>query len=273
VSAPSDVTSILRTNYPKNPIIYFIRFSQEKGINYDKTYAQMARLEIWRIILTVALSKGWKIRQWDVVAAYLQAKLEHTVYIPDLNAEGKIEFWILHKALYGLKQAAHEWGKKLKQILEYAGFQQCINDEGCFVSINGSAILLEHVDDQGIIAPTEKELDEIGQKIEQHVDLERRDQKGLLGMQVTITDHEIWVTQTRLIEKTVQHIGVIGKKSSPSSGLKDYEEISEEDEPADSKKYQQLIGSLLFIVRGTRPDISVPVNLLGRRVTKLSIQN
>jgi hypothetical protein len=98
-------------------------FSQEKGINYDKTYAQMARLETWRIMLTVALSKGWKIRQWDVVAAYLQAKLEHTVYITDLNEEGKIEYWILHKALYGLKQAAHEWSKKLKQILEYAGFQ------------------------------------------------------------------------------------------------------------------------------------------------------
>jgi hypothetical protein len=99
-------------------------FSQEKGIDYDKTYAQMARIETWRVMLTVALSKGWKIRQWDVVAAHLQAKLEHTVYIKDLNEEGKIEYWILHKALHGLKQAAHEWSKKLKQILEYAGFQR-----------------------------------------------------------------------------------------------------------------------------------------------------
>jgi hypothetical protein len=121
-------------------------------------------------------------------------------------------------------------------------------DEGCFVSINGSAILLEHVDDLGITAQTEKESNEIEQKIEQkieqHVELERRDQKGLLGMEVTITDHEIWLTQTRLRERTVQQIGAIGRKSSPSN-LKDYEEISEEDEPADSKKYQQLIGSLL----------------------------
>jgi hypothetical protein len=68
----------------------------------------MARLETWRIMLTVALSKGWKIRQWHVVAAYLPAKLEHTVYIADLNEEGKIEYWVLPKALYGLKQAAHE---------------------------------------------------------------------------------------------------------------------------------------------------------------------
>jgi hypothetical protein len=247
-------------------------FSQEKSINYDKTYAQMARLETWQVMLTVTLSKGWKIPQSDVVAAYLQAKLEHTVYITDLNEEGKIEYWILHKALYRLKQAAHEWSKKLKQILEYAGFQQCISDEGCFVSINGSAILLEHVDDLGITAPTENKLEEIEQKIG-HVELERRDQKGLVGMEVTITDHKIWLTQTRLIERIVQQIGVIGKKSSPFSDLKDYEEISEEDEPADLKKYQQLIGSLLFIARGTRPDISVPINLFGRQATKPGIQN
>jgi hypothetical protein len=72
-------------------------FSQEKGINYDKTYAQMARLETWRIMLTVAPSKGWKIRQWDVVAAYLQARLEHIVYVTDLN-KGKLNigFYIKH---------------------------------------------------------------------------------------------------------------------------------------------------------------------------------
>jgi hypothetical protein len=43
---------------------------------------------------------------------------------------------MLHKGLYGLKQATHEWRQKLKQILGYAGFQQCISDEECFVSIN-----------------------------------------------------------------------------------------------------------------------------------------
>jgi hypothetical protein len=57
-------------------------------------------------------------------------------------------------------------------------------------------------------------------------------------MDVAITDHEIWLTQTQLIERTVQQIGAIGKKSS-SSNLKDYEEISEEDEPADPKKYRK----------------------------------
>jgi hypothetical protein len=60
------------------------------------------------------------------------------------------------------------------------------------VSINGSAILLEHVDDLGITTPTEKELDEIEQKIEQHVELERRDQKGLFGIKNSPTNRSDW---------------------------------------------------------------------------------
>jgi hypothetical protein len=120
----------------------------------------MARLETWRIF-TIALARGWKVRQWDVVAAYLQAELKHTVYVTDLNENGEIKYWILQKALYGLKRAAYEWGNCLKKILNEENIQQCISDEGCFVSRKGNAILLEHVDDLGIATPTDEELDKI----------------------------------------------------------------------------------------------------------------
>jgi hypothetical protein len=207
------------------------------------------------------------------VAAYLQAELKHTVYVTDLNENGKIEYWILHKALYGLKQAAHEWGNCIKKILNEANLQQCTSDEGCFVSRKGDAILLEHVDDLGIAAPTDEELDKIEKTITKHAELERRDMKGLLGMELTWDEDKLWLTQTRLIERTVEQIGEIGKRLSLSSDSSDYEKLSEQDEPADPTKYQQLIGSLLFIARGTRPDISVAVNLLGRRAKEPSIRN
>jgi hypothetical protein len=92
-------------------------FTQEDGVNYDsdKTSSQMMRPETWRMILVTALAKGWKVRQWDVVAAYLQAKLRHDIYV-DINENGETEYWKLHKALYGLKQAGHEWFQMLKNI-------------------------------------------------------------------------------------------------------------------------------------------------------------
>lgn len=83
-------------------------FTQIEGINYDETYAQMMRPETFKILLVIALHRGWAIRQWDVVAAYLQTTLHHDVYISDINEEGETEYWKLKKALYGLKQAGHE---------------------------------------------------------------------------------------------------------------------------------------------------------------------
>jgi hypothetical protein len=92
-------------------------------------------------------------------------------------------------------------------------------------------------------------------------------------MELTLDEDKLWLTQTRLIERTVEQVGEIGKRLSLSSDSSDYEKLSKQDEPADPTKYQQLIGSLLFIARGTCPDISVAVNLLGRRAKEPSIQN
>ena len=60
-------------------------FTHQEGINYDETYAQMMRTQTFKILLVIALHRDWAIRQWDVVAAYLQALLQHDVYITDRN--------------------------------------------------------------------------------------------------------------------------------------------------------------------------------------------
>ena len=57
------------------------------------------------------------------MGAYLNAPFTHEVYVQD-----EAEYCLLHKALYGLKQAGHEWYKKLKNIMQQVGLQQCIGD-------------------------------------------------------------------------------------------------------------------------------------------------
>ena len=58
-------------------------FTQEYGKTYEDTYSQMARSEIWQILLTLAIQHNWHVREWDVVAAYLNAPLTHEVYVKD----------------------------------------------------------------------------------------------------------------------------------------------------------------------------------------------
>ena len=104
----------------------------------------MARSKSWRILLTLAINHGWKVLQWDVKAAYLQAELKHEIYIKDLTETGETEYWKLHKALYGLKQAGHEWYNRMRTIMTSAGLTQCIGDPGCF---KGPGIIVStHVD-------------------------------------------------------------------------------------------------------------------------------
>ena len=248
-------------------------FSQEAGINYDETYAQMMRPETLKILLVIALHRYWAIRQWDVVAAYLQTLLQHDVYITDINEDGETEYWKLNKALYGLKQANHEWFKTLAEILGTLGMYQCIGDEGTYTNITEQAtrssqiIIGTHVDDLVGIAFMEQDLDNAEKAIEQRVELDKRGRpSNMLGMELHWSEEQVVLTQTRLIESMISQ--QLNGNSSGRHSLHINPEAYQKAEQTENEKppkYQSLIGSLLFVARMTRPEISVHVNLLGRR--------
>ena len=176
-------------------------FTQEEGINYDETYAQMMRTETFKILLVIALYQEWAIWQWNVVAVYLQALLKHDIYITDINEKGETEYWKLHKALYGLKQAGHEWFIMLRDIMGTFGMYQCTSDEGTYVSTTNQMIIGTHVDDLIGIAPTEAHLDRVERSVEGQVELDKRGKPSkMLGIELTWRKRQIILTQTGLIE-------------------------------------------------------------------------
>jgi hypothetical protein len=150
---------------------------KKNGISYDsdKTDAQMMRPETLKTRLIIALYRGWAIRQWDIVPAYLQAPLHHNVYISDINENGEIEYWKLNKALYGLKQAGHGWFKMLQRIFSKEGLYQCTGDERTYTNKKGSLIIGTHVDDLLGIAHTDEELNKVEEGTEKQVESEKRE--------------------------------------------------------------------------------------------------
>jgi len=102
----------------------------------------------------------------------------------------------------------------------------------------------------------------------------------LLGMELTWKKDEVILTQRTLIETMQQtHLpnisDQIGNKTSLPSNMTNYEPMAEDegDEPTEQKPYQSLIGGLLFVGRMTRPEISLHINLLGRRAIAPSQRN
>ena len=182
----------------------------------------MIRPETLKMLIVIALYKGWANRQWDVVGAYLQANLHHDVYVSDINEEEKPEYWKLNKVLHGLKQAGHGWFKKLCGILEGMGLKQCVGDEGCYKSME--AIIHAHVDNLVGIAPYEADLYQLKHSIEESVELEKRGKPAkMLGMGLTWKQNEVILLQKLLIETTCKtyvlqkkNHGGIGKKCSLS---------------------------------------------------------
>ncbi|GJW87245.1 retrovirus-related pol polyprotein from transposon TNT 1-94 [Tanacetum coccineum] len=88
-------------------------YAQEEGINFEESFAPVARLEVVRIFVAYAAHKSFLIYQMDVKTAFLNGPLKEEVYVTqpnrfvDLDHPEKV--YRLRKALYGLKQASRAW--------------------------------------------------------------------------------------------------------------------------------------------------------------------
>ncbi|WVZ76102.1 LOW QUALITY PROTEIN: hypothetical protein U9M48_024104 [Paspalum notatum var. saurae] len=117
------------------------RFCQKEGIDYEETFAPVARLEAIWIMLAFAASKGFKLQQMDVKSAFLNG------FIEEESAKFPDRVYKLRKALYGLKQAPRAWYAGLKSFLLKSGFVMGSVDKTLFLLSRGGDTLIIYVDD------------------------------------------------------------------------------------------------------------------------------
>ncbi|GJR33760.1 retrovirus-related pol polyprotein from transposon TNT 1-94 [Tanacetum coccineum] len=96
-------------------------YNQQEGIDFDETYAPVARLESIRILLAYACAHDFKLFQMDVKSAFLNGFINEEVYVAQppgfVDFEKPNHVFKLKKALYGLKQAPKAWYDRLKAFL------------------------------------------------------------------------------------------------------------------------------------------------------------
>ncbi|GJW66968.1 retrovirus-related pol polyprotein from transposon TNT 1-94 [Tanacetum coccineum] len=121
-------------------------YNQQEGIDYDETYAPVARLESIRILLAYACALDFKLFQMDVKSAFLNGFINEEVYVaqpPGFSDFKKLDHvYKLKKALYGLKQTPKAWYDRLKAFLIKHEYKMGMVDNTLFTKKKSSNLII-----------------------------------------------------------------------------------------------------------------------------------
>ncbi|GKF24553.1 retrovirus-related pol polyprotein from transposon TNT 1-94, partial [Tanacetum coccineum] len=121
-------------------------YRQEEGIDFEKSFAPVARLDANRIFLAYVAHMNMIVYQMDVKKAFLNGILREEVYVsqPDgfVDQDNPNHVYKLKKALYGLKQAPRAWYDLLLKFLQSQEFSKGTVDPTLFIRRQGKDILL-----------------------------------------------------------------------------------------------------------------------------------
>ncbi|KAJ9548157.1 hypothetical protein OSB04_020700 [Centaurea solstitialis] len=124
-------------------------YRQEEGIDYDETFAPVARLEAIRLFLAYAAHMNFQVYQMDVKSAFLNGKLAEEVYVAQppgfTDPKHPNHVYKQNKALYGLKQAPRAWYETLSTFLIAEGFTPGKIDSTLFVKSYKDHVFLAQI--------------------------------------------------------------------------------------------------------------------------------
>ena len=128
-------------------------YAQVEGIDFEETFALVARIEAIRLFLDFACYKNFKVYKMDVKSAFLNGELEEEFYIEQpegfLLSENINYVCKLKKALYGLKQAPRAWFSRLDNYLKQQGYKKGATDSNLYIKFENEnmIIVVVYVDD------------------------------------------------------------------------------------------------------------------------------
>src|SRR5579859_4934380 len=249
-------------------------FSQIYGIDYLDTYAPVVKLASIRILLAIAAIHGLEIHQMDVVTAFLAGELEEEIYMeqPEGFMVGTKEDDLvcrLRKSLYGLKQAPRIWNRKIRDFLESIGFEQTYSDPCVYINKTTGIIIAMWVDDLIIFGKDMASINDL--KVQLNEEYEMKDLgelKYFLGIQVH-RDRErkiIHINQSGYNRTILERYGMQNSKpaSTPLSSGARLTKATATEVLADQKEYQSMVGSLMYAMLATRPDLAQTIQQISQ---------
>lgn len=244
-------------------------FKQRYGIDYEDTFSPVVKIATIRLVLAIAVSRGWCLRQLDVQNAFLHGVLEEEVYMrqPPSYEDSKFPRHVckLDKAIYSLKQAHRAWYSRLSNKLQQPGFLPSKSDTSLFI-YNKSGVtifVLIYVDDIIVTSSSTQAVSALLKDLREGFALkDLGDLHFFLGIEVSNTSDGILLSQEKYSRDLLIKAGMKDYKPAPTP-LVATDKLSAHDGdllgPEDSTKYRSIVGALQYLTL-TRPDLSFSVN-------------
>ena len=246
-------------------------YNQEEGIDYEETFAPVARLEAIRMFLAFASHLKIKLYQMDVKCAFLNEFLQEEVYVEQPPGFEKEDFpnhvFKLKKAVYGLKQAPRAWYERFSKYLLENNFKRGLIDKTLFIKQNGKDILVVqvYVDDILFGATNESLCNEFSDLMQKEFEMSMMGELNFfLGLQIKQLKDGIFISQSKYVKELLKKFNMLSSKATniPMSSTLSLDQ-DEHGKLVNEKQYRGMIGSLLYLT-ASRPDIMFSVCLCAR---------
>ena len=142
-------------------------FHQLPSVDFDETFSLVIKHTMIRTVLSLAVSRGWVIHQFDLQNAFLHGHLFEDVYMCQPSGFAHPQFpnhvCKLKKALYGLKQSPRAWFSCLSSRLLALGFRGSRSDSSLFIYHSAAITIyfLIYVDDLIVTASQPSAIDDL----------------------------------------------------------------------------------------------------------------
>jgi hypothetical protein len=240
-------------------------FTQQHGIDYGDTFSPVVKPETVRLVLSLAVSRGWTLRQVYVSNAFLHGFLSENVYMQQPpgfeDSHYPSHVCKLQRSIYGLKQSPRAWYARLSECLFQLGFVSSKADTSLFIFSQGDIriYMLVYVDDIVIAGSTTAVVDRLVQSLSESFPIKDMGKLDyFLGLEAAYTSGGMTLTQRKYALDLLHRVSM--ENCNPTSTpLRATEQLARDTGTLlgadDSLRYRSVVGGLQYLTL-TRPDIS-----------------
>ena len=246
-------------------------YKQREGLDYFDTYSPVTRINSIRMILAIATLRNLEVHQMDVKTAFLNGDLNEEIYMeqPEGFSAPSQEKKVckLVKSLNGLKQAPKQWHEKFDHTMMANGFKINECDKCVYVkeTDNDYVILCLYVDDMLIVGSNDKIVKSIKSMLNSKFDMKDMGLADvILGIQILRTSEGIVLNQSHYVDKIIERFNKDDSGVSRTPIDLSLHLLKNKGDSVSQVEYSRIIGSLMYLMSCTRPDIAYAVSKLSR---------